>query len=235
MEDFEPGGRHLSAPHVVAATGFSAAQAGIESYHKMHATGAKLILASSSPQRKRLLADAGYTFDAVEPSPQAECGICSRESPGEMVARLARQKAADVAGQLRRQNEAAPEGILVGCDTVAECSGQILGKPTDRRHARRMLELLRGQLHRVYSGLCLWELPGDRVRVRVARTTLEMERLDDDQIESYLDSGLWQGKAGAFGWQDRPGWLRIAEGSESNVVGLPLELLAEMLSEGTIG
>jgi septum formation protein len=197
----------------------------------MHRRGFKLVLASGSPQRKRLLADAGYDFETIEPGALAECGVCSRESPGELVARLARQKAADVAAQLRLRRETAPGRIIVACDTVAECLGQILGKPADRQHARRMLETLRGQLHRVYSGLCLWELSTGRVQVQVARTTLEMDRLDDARIEEYLDSGGWQGKAGAFGYQDWAGWLRIVEGSESNVVGLPLELLSEMLAD----
>jgi nucleoside triphosphate pyrophosphatase len=192
--------------------------------------GPTLILASGSPQRKRLLAEAGYAFETIEPGPQAECGVCSRESPGELVARLARQKAADVARQLETRGGEPPGQIIVGCDTVAECRGQILGKPSDRQHARRMLDLLRGQVHRVYSGLCLWELSTGRVHVQVARTTLEMDPLEDAQIEEYLDSGGWQGKAGAFGLQDRPGWLRIVAGSESNVVGLPLELLEAMLA-----
>ncbi len=116
----------------------------------------------------------------------------------------------------------------MACDTVAECLGQILGKPADRRHARQMLELLSGREHRVYSGLCVCP-PGSAPRVQVARTTLRMDPLDADQIEEYLDSGLWEGKAGAFGYQDRVGWLHIVEGSESNVIGLPLELLAVML------
>lgn len=67
--------------------------------------------------------------------------------------------------------------------------------------------------------------------MRVAVTRLEMDPLSSEQIEEYLDSGLWENKAGAFGYQDRVGWLHIVEGSESNVIGLPLELLAEMLAE----
>lgn len=188
-----------------------------------------LILASGSPQRKRLLADAGYTFQTIVPRAQAECGICSRETPGEMVARLARQKAADVAEQLRSRGSSDAR-IIVGCDTIAECLGQILGKPSDRVHAQQMLRLLSGQLHRVYSGLCLWPLSGGQPSVEVARTTLRMDRLAEPQIEEYLDSGEWQDKAGAFGYQDRPGWLHLVEGSESNVIGLPLELLAQMLA-----
>jgi septum formation protein len=207
----------------------------------MSAREATLILASGSPQRKRLLAEAGYTFEVVVPGENAECGICSKETPGEMVARLARQKAADVLSQLRGLEGTAadsPQGaagnrrFLVACDTVAECLGQILGKPADRRHARQMLELLSGREHRVYSGL--YVAPVDSppaARVGVARTTLRMDPLSAGQIDEYLDSGQWEGKAGAFGYQDRIGWLHIVEGSESNVIGLPLELLGEMLAE----
>lgn len=176
-----------------------------------------------------LLEQAGYAFRIVEPHPGAECGVCSRESPGEMVARLARQKAANVAEQLDAPLK--DDELIVACDTVAECAGSILGKPTDREHARRMLRLLSGREHRVYSGLCLWPTDGRSPQTRVARTTLRMDRLSDEQLDEYLDSGLWEGKAGAFGYQDRVGWLQIVEGSESNVIGLPLELLAQMLSE----
>jgi septum formation protein len=182
----------------------------------------KLVLASSSPRRQELLREAGYAFEVIPPDPQAECGVCSGESPPELVARLAWQKAADVAARIT-------QGVVLGCDTVAECQGQILGKPDDEAHARRMLELLRGREHRVYSGLCVWPVPG-RPEVRVAATVLRMAALGDPQIDEYLDSGLWEGKAGAFGYQDRLGWLDVVSGSESNVVGLPLELLTEMLA-----
>jgi septum formation protein len=195
---------------------------------KMGERNLQLILASSSPQRRMLLANAGYAFRIVEPHPDAECGVCSRESPGEMVARLARQKAANVAQQLG--SEFKTHEVLVACDTVAECAGSILGKPTDRDHARQMLRLLSGREHRVYSGLCLWWPDAQSPTTRVARTTLRMDNLSDEQLTEYLDSGLWEGKAGAFGYQDRVGWLQIVEGSESNVIGLPLELLAQMLN-----
>jgi septum formation protein len=191
-----------------------------------------LILASASPRRRELLAEAGYAFRVVEPHPLAECGICSRETPGELVARLARQKAADVAGRIHSDTAGhCPAEVIVGCDTVVECLGQVLGKPVDREHARSMLQRLRGQVHRVYSGLCVWPVGQREPRTRVACTRLRMDRLDDSQIDEYLASGLWEGKAGAFGYQDRHGWLQLTEGRESNVVGLPLELLAEMLAE----
>jgi septum formation protein len=189
----------------------------------------RLILASGSPQRRQLLSDAGYEFDVVVPGPHAECGICTKETPPELVARLAYQKAADVAASL--PEKPTDTATIVACDTVAECMGHILGKPTDREHARQMLELLSGREHHVYSGLCLWPVSKGTPLVRVERTTLRMDSLVELQITEYLDSHLWEGKAGAFGYQDRAGWLHIVAGSESNVIGLPVELLAAMLAE----
>lgn len=184
----------------------------------------KLILASSSPRRRELLAEAGYDFEVIPPHESAECGICSRETPPEMVARLAFQKAQDVAIRL-------PAGLVVGCDTVAECCGQILGKPRNREHAREMLELLRGREHHVYSGLCLWRRPGDEHHVQVDVTKLVMDPVSDELLAAYLDTDGWEGKAGAFGYQDGLDWIHVLEGSESNVVGLPLELLERMLAK----
>jgi len=179
-------------------------------------------LASSSPRRFELLTNAGYEFNVEPPADTAECGICTNETPPETVARLAYQKAGDVA----RRHES---GLFVGCDTVAECCGQMLGKPVDRDHAKEMLSLLRGRVHHVYSGLCLWRRPGDMTEVKVASTKLKMGPITDTQMEDYLDSDKWEGKAGGFGYQDGNDWLEVIAGSESNVVGLPLELFAEML------
>ena len=184
----------------------------------------KLILASQSPRRRELLLDAGYDFEVIPPSEGAECGVCSGESPAQLVARLAEQKARDVA-------ERVSEGVVIGCDTVAECNGQILGKPVGEDHACSMLSLLRGREHQVLSGLCLIQRPQGKVCVEVESTLLEMLPISDSEMENYLESGLWEGKAGAFGLQDRTGWIRVVEGSESNVVGLPMELLGRMLGE----
>jgi septum formation protein len=182
----------------------------------------KLILASGSPRRRQLLAEAGFEMEVVPPSESAECGVCSGESPPELVARLAYQKAADVVDR-------GHTGLILACDTVAECHGQILGKPRDDAHAREMLQRLSGREHRVYSGLCLWESPGGEPRVEVDCTVLRMDPLEGADIEQYLATGLWEGKAGAFGYQDGLDWVHIIEGSESNVVGLPMELLDRML------
>lgn len=181
-----------------------------------------LILASSSPRRRELLDRYGYAFRVVEPDPNAECGICSRETPPELVARLAYQKAANVIEKLDR-------GLVVGCDTVAECVGIVLGKPENREHAREMLRRLRGREHSVYSGLCLWDKETANRIVRVDVSKLWMDAIDDSELEAYLDTDQWVGKAGAFGFQDGPDWIHLRTGSPTNVVGLPMELLADSL------
>ncbi len=140
-----------------------------------------------------------------------------------LVARLAFEKAHDTGRQISA-------GLVLGCDTVAEVDGQILGKPADEQHARRMLQLLRGKPHRVLSGVCLWQIPNGNPDLRIGVSTLQMDAISDQQIDEYLASGQWEGKAGAFGYQDRLGWIHLLEGEASNVVGLPLQLLAEMLA-----
>ena len=183
----------------------------------------KLILASRSPRRRELLVEAGYEFEVIPADDFVECGVCSRQSPAELVARLAYEKAADVGRRIGR-------GLILGCDTVAECDGEILGKPPDIAIARRMLETLSGREHRVLSGICLWNYPDGTPDTRVAVTRLRMDKLSRQQLDDYLESYQWEGKAGAFGYQDQLGWVHVIEGSESNVVGLPLELLAEMMA-----
>ena len=181
-----------------------------------------IILASRSPRRCELLAQIVWPFTIIVPSESVECGVCSEESPPELVARLAYAKAVDVASG---QDDPA---LVIGCDTVATCLGQILGKPRDKEDARRMLRLLRGQTHHVYSGLCLYMIPESRYVIDVACTELKMDPVSDQDLEAYLETGLWEGKAGAFGYQDGWDWLHVVSGSESNVVGLPLELLEEL-------
>ncbi|MCA9157171.1 MAG: septum formation protein Maf [Planctomycetales bacterium] len=185
----------------------------------------RIILASQSPRRQQLLREAGYQFEIVLPSETAECGICSRESTPELVARLAYQKAMDVKPRV------SGEAVVVACDTVADIMGRVLGKPEDRRHAEEMLRLLSGRRHAVYSGLCVVRLPGGEPQVQVAKSELTMSELSDSQIVEHLDSESWVGKSGAFGYQDGHPWLQLVSGTADNVVGLPLALLKKMLAE----
>ena len=183
----------------------------------------RLILASGSPRRRELLKAAGYVFEVIEPDESAECGVCSGTGPAALVAELAFRKAADVARRIDC-------GLVIAGDTVAESRGQILGKPTDRDHAERMLRELGGRQHRVLTGICVWRVPNSKPDVQVATTSLVMDALTDDQLAEYLDTDAWRGKAGAFGYQDSLGWVKVLEGSESNVVGLPMQLLEQMLA-----
>ena len=192
----------------------------------------RLILASRSPRRRQLLTVAGFKFDVVAPDEEVECGICSDSGPAELVQKLALSKAANVRAKLSQRE--LPRGtLIVAADTLAECDGQVLGKPRDAEHARAMLTHMSGRVHRVLTGLCLWPLepPTDQPLLRVDVTTLRMDQLSEAQLDEYLDSEQWQGKAGAFGYQDRLGWVHIVLGSETNVVGLPMELLEQMLVE----
>ncbi len=93
-----------------------------------------------------------------------------------------------------------------------------------------MLELLSSREHRVLTGVCLWQRPDGAPFTRVAETTLRMDSLSPELLDEYVASGGWEGKAGGFGYQDRLGWVHVLSGSDSNVVGLPMELLAEMLA-----
>ena len=185
--------------------------------------GLPLILASGSPRRAQLLDAAGYQFNIDQPADHAECGIDRPETTPVMVARLAYQKAADVV--VKHQT-----GMILAADTLASCMGQILGKPTDREHAERMLRLLSGRRHSVFTGVCLWNAATGKRLVDVTKTDLRMDSLTEETLVGYLDSMRWEGKAGAFGYQDGNDWIVVLDGgSESNVVGLPMERLAELL------
>src|SRR5271166_6398106 len=155
-----------------------------------------MILASRSPRRRELLAEAGYHFKVVPPENDVEPEASPGEDPADYVARLAETKARDVATQIGA-------GLIIACDTVAECDGRILGKPETADDARRMLELLSGREHRVLTGLCLRNVTSGEAKTRVAVTTLRMDPLTAEQIAEYVRSGLWEGKAGGFGYQDR--------------------------------
>lgn len=187
-----------------------------------------LILASRSPRRRELLAHAGYDFQIMPPDEEAEDSRLPNETPTAFVRRFAAQKAQNVARQIEK-------GRIIACDTIVVCNDTILEKPVDRNDARRMLQLLRGNKHLVLSGLCILakvrESAPPVLTSQVATTELFMQPISDEEIEEYLRTDAWQGKAGAFGYQDRNTWIAITHGSESNVVGLPMELLETMIRE----
>lgn len=197
----------------------------------------RLILASGSPRRRELLAQAGYRFEVVPPRDGAEpVGLCSGCGPAEVVADYADRKGADVADQLRQgmlPGTDPASTLILAADTVAECGGAILGKPRDEEDARRILKSLSGRRHRVYTGFCLRTLVG-ALGSRVVVTELEMDQLTEGWLATYLASGAWEGKAGAFGYQDDLGVVRIVRGEETNVVGLPMPEVGALLGAAGI-
>jgi len=189
------------------------------------ASSRSIVLASRSPRRLELARAEGWDVRVVEPPEDAEN---LPRLPGEPLAgwvrRLALAKARAVAAWC-------PAGTILACDTLGDVDGVPLGKPVDRTDARRMLLALSGRRHRVVSGVCVWRRPGFEPLLADATSELEMEPLTEEFLDWYLDSGLWRGKAGACGFQDERLPLRLVAGSASNVVGLPLELVREMLAE----
>jgi septum formation protein len=186
-----------------------------------------IVLASRSPRRLELAVREGWRVEVAAPPEEAEAAAPPRgpaESLEAYVRRLARAKAEAVAA-------AGHSGTLLACDTLSEVDGRPLGKPKDRSDAEKMLRSLSGRVHRVVTGVCLWQRPELDPIEADAESILEMGTLDDAFLAWYLDSGMWQGKAGACGYQDERLPLRVLAGSESNVVGLPLELVRQLLAE----
>jgi septum formation protein len=188
----------------------------------------RIVLASRSPRRLELASAAGWEVDVFVPPEEAEAAAPPR-SPSEPLAayvlRLARAKAEAVVA-------CGAVGTILACDTLSEVDGEALGKPADEAEARRMLRALSGRAHRVVTGVCLWQRPEAAApRLATAESTLAMDPLTEEFLEWYLASGMWRGKAGACGFQDERLPLRLIAGSPSNVVGLPLELVHEMLGE----
>jgi septum formation protein len=169
-----------------------------------------LILASASPRRAQLLKDAGYTF-LVRPSPLEE------------PAALAYIKARSVADQIAYSNT-----IVLGADTVVVLGNKILNKPRDRKHAAQMLRGLSGRRHVVLTGIAL--LHGPHIISATAAAICRVKKLTTAELNAYLDSNLWQGKAGAYGIQDdHDPFVTLISGEWSTVVGLPMRLLQRQL------
>ncbi len=182
---------------------------------------APLILASASPRRRRLLTEAGYHFD-VDPSDIDEPPPAPGTPVSDYVALLAWKKANAVA--VRRK-----EGLILAADTACAVGDEILNKPVDRADAERMIRLQEGRDTEVVTGLCLYRADRGEWVGAVESSIVRFRPLTDEERDGYLDSGRWQGKAGAYGVQDNDPWIEIPAGSWSNVVGLPMERLAELL------
>ena len=174
-----------------------------------------LILASQSPRRKYLLKQIGMKFRII-PSRVAEVFL-SRQSPGENAQRIALEKATDVAARLRR-------GIVIGADTLVVLDHHVLGKPKSKDDAKRMLRLLSGREHSVYTGFALKDVETGKQIAGVEETKVRFRKLTEKEITDYVNSGSPMDKAGSYGIQDDVGavFIERVNGCFYNVVGFPL-------------
>src|SRR6185437_3181448 len=190
-----------------------------------------LVLASASPRRRELLAQAGYTFE-VWPAHVLE-DLRPGEEPVAYVVRLAREKAEADYSALTGQDcglefAEGREPLVLGADMTGVVDGEILGKPQNAVDAARMLRLLSGRTHRVITGVALATAEGTEVAAEV--TAVRFGALADEEIAAYVATGEPMDKAGAYAIQGRAArWIPRIEGCYFNVVGLPLALVTAML------
>lgn len=179
------------------------------------------ILASASPRRLELLRQIGLSPDRVEPADLSE-EPRPRELPTKLALRLAGAKTAAVA--VRH-----PDAIVLGADTVVACGRRILPKAETAAQAESCLLLLSGRRHRVHGAITVIA-PGHRPATRLVTTLVSFKRLERAEIDAYVASGEWQGKAGGYAIQGRAAlFVKAINGSYSNVVGLDLFATAALL------
>ena len=188
------------------------------------ATNPRLILASSSPRRKKLLAEAGFEFDVVPPAISEPDYGPTQLSPRQQAESLAYFKARVVAEQY-------PQGRVLAADTIVAADGRVLGKAADRNEAAAMLATLSGTRHAVITAVVILG-PGQTRLIASEISYVTMRKISKEQIEAYIELGEWSGKAGAYAIQETADkFIEKIEGSFTNVVGLPMELLDRMLAE----
>ena len=181
-----------------------------------------LILASASPRRLALLRQIGIEPDQVIPADSVDETPMPDELPPTHAARLAEAKAAAVASSHT-------DAIVIGADTVVACGRRILPKPANIDAARECLRRLSGRRHRVFGGVTVIGPDGTQ-RHRLVRTAVRFKRLAEDEMDAYLASGEWEGKAGGYAIQGRAAcFVASINGSYSNVVGLPLFEVSQVL------
>lgn len=191
----------------------------------------KLVLASGSPRRVEMLQQAGIEPDTLMPADIDETPQKS-EHPRSLAKRLAKEKAERAIELLRARGEGG-EAFILAADTVVAVGRRILPKAELTDEAANSLRLLSGRSHRVYSGITL-VTPAGKMRQRLVETRVRFKRLSREELESYLASGEWRGKAGAYAIQGLAGTFVVKlVGSYSNVVGLPLyETVSLLTGEG---
>lgn len=176
----------------------------------------ELILASNSPRRRELLSKLNYTFTII---PSVGDEVSTAKLPVDIAKELANRKALEVF-------KAHPDAVVIGCDTVVELDGQLLGKPKSVVDAKQMLTALSGKTHLVHTGVCIVHKLG--VWLFADTTQVVFDNLSAQQIDDYIATGSPMDKAGAYGIQDS-GFVSHIVGSYDNVVGFPTERVAVIL------
>ena len=185
----------------------------------------RLILASASPRRRELLQEYGYVFDVILPDGEETDARILDMPPARRAQTISLHKAESTARLIE-------SGYVLAGDTIAALGDRVFGKPRDRRDARAILAALAGTTHQVITGVTLLDAATGRREVRHDVTHVTMKPLSEEEIAIYLDTGPWKGKAGAYGIQDRgDAFVERIEGSFTNVVGFPMELITRMLAD----
>jgi septum formation protein len=181
------------------------------------------ILASASPRRIELLKGFGLSFDVIPSG--ADESFRPGETPRDHVRRISGAKALAVAADH-------PDAWVLGADTIVVIDGRVLGKPKDKEDARNMLRLLSGQEHSVYTGFSIVGKAKALLRQRVVRSVVVFRRISEDELEWYVNSDEPYDKAGGYAVQEKGGlFARRIRGSYSNVIGLPVSEVFEVLKE----
>lgn len=195
----------------------------------------KIILASASPRRKELLTQIGMKFEVIKSGCEEKC---TKTKPEELVVELATQKAEDVMTTLVDRQE---EILVIGADTVVAYRGEILGKPKDKEDAIRMLNMLQGNTHQVFTGVALYSRENGKVNRQsfYEETKVTMYPMTDEEIENYVSTGEVMDKAGAYAIQGKcAAFIKKIDGDYNNVVGLPISRIYQEIKkspkEGTL-
>ena len=183
-----------------------------------------IILASNSPRRRELLATLGLDFKIIADNTPEPMNVSLR--PDEVVCNLARFKGENVISSLNPLEKA----IVIAADTVVAMNGEILGKPKDEEDAEKMLMLLSGNVHSVYTGVFVKDTDTKKSVIFFEKTEVFFKKLDIDVIKDYINTGEPMDKAGAYGIQNLGSlFVEKINGDYFNVVGLPLSKLGETL------
>lgn len=196
----------------------------------------RLILASGSPRRKELLEQVGATFEIL-PAKGEE--VITSSSPAQVVMELSAQKAEEVAGRYQEElgKNDAVSTVILGADTVVAYENNILGKPKDKEDAVKMLQMLSGNTHSVYTGVTLVLCKNGKQEKQsfFAETKVTMYFVTEEQIRAYVETGEPMDKAGAYGIQGKGAVLvEKIVGDYNNVVGLPVALVFQNLGKSGI-